>query len=65
MAEHNLMDYSLLLITEMNPDFKDTEKSCTSRSDRYMSVKTTKSGSALRQDSNTLLKRQTSGIPEV
>ena len=23
MAEHNLMDYSLLLITEKNPDFKE------------------------------------------
>ena len=26
MAEHNLMDYSLLLITEKNPDFKEKDE---------------------------------------
>ena len=61
MAEHNLMDYSLLLITERNPDYKESDKV---GSVRYNSIRSVKS--ANRQDSgNNLLKRQPSGIPEV
>ena len=58
MAQHNLMDYSLLLITERNPDFIEDS----ANSDH----KSIKSGSDLgRLDTSPLLKRQPSGIPEV
>ena len=50
MAEKNLMDYSLLLITETNPDFKENESHYDSRGSRaYKSVKSV--GGAIRQDS--------------
>ena len=64
MAEHNLMDYSLLLITEKNPDFRENDKSgsLSKSSTRYKSVKSI--GNALSQE-NAPLKRQISGVPEV
>ena len=42
MAEHNLMDYSLLLITEKNPNFKevdDKNMNSSGGSIRFKSVK--------------------------
>lgn len=47
MAEHNLMDYSLLLITEKNPEFPDDEDDCESFAGpvRYRSVKHVNHGS--------------------
>ena len=58
------MDYSLLLITERNPDYKESDKNSAVGSVRYNSIRSVKS--ANRQDSgNNLLKRQPSGIPEV
>lgn len=56
MAEHNLMDYSLLLITEKNPDFRENDKSgsLSKSSTRYKSVKSI--GNALSQE-NAPLKR--------
>ena len=59
MAHHNLMDYSLLLITESNPDYIDDGSSVSE-------FKSMKSGNDLgRIDTIPLLKRQPSGIPEV
>ena len=63
MAEHNLMDYSLLLITEKNPDFKeDHSLHMAPGSVRMQSVKSV--GNALRPESD-MLKRQASNIIEV
>lgn len=66
MANRNLMDYSLLLITEINPDYVDKEDDFTqaiqTRSNK--SVKSQNSAQ-LAVPENTLLKRQVSGIPEV
>ena len=56
------MDYSLLLITEKNPDFKEKSE-FDAASHRNYSVKSV--GSALRPEGNTMLMRQPSGIPEV
>jgi len=54
MAEHRLMDYSLLLITENNPDFKERlgSDAASSRNESIKSV-----GNALRPEINPLLKR--------
>ena len=62
------MDYSLLLITEKNPDFKEystRDASSNNGSVRYTSVKSTKSAIGKQDSGNALLKRQPSGIPEV
>mmetsp|Transcript_30838 Transcript_30838/g.38141 ORF Transcript_30838/g.38141 Transcript_30838/m.38141 type:complete len:241 (+) Transcript_30838:2312-3034(+) len=59
MAAHNLMDYSLLLITESNPEYVDDGQS--SQHD-YRSLK---SADMARLDTSPFLKRQPSGIPEV
>ena len=37
MAKHKLMDYSLLLITEKNPDYKDDDFFKSSRMEAYSS----------------------------
>lgn len=67
MAEHNLMDYSLLLITEKNPDFKEYNNRdvISNGSVRYQSVKSTNSAIGRQESGNALLRRQPSGIPEV
>ena len=65
MATHNLMDYSLLLITEKNPDFIDDnsnswEKDCfkSAEPDRLATLKVDNSAPML-------FKKQPSGILEV
>ena len=57
MAEHNLMDYSLLLITERNPDYVEGEREEAAKSHQSMKIVNTAN--------QMLLKRQPSGIPEV
>ena len=61
------MDYSLLLITEKNPDFKEynNRDGISNGSVRYQSTKSTKSAIGRQESGNALLKRQPSGIPEV
>ena len=57
MAEHNLMDYSLLLITERNPDYVEGEREEAAKSHQSMKIVNTAN--------QMLLRRQPSGIPEV
>ena len=59
MAEHNLMDYSLLLITEINPDYKETNRGSSERSLKSAEIV------ANRKETMPLLRKMPSGIPEV
>ena len=54
MAHHNLMDYSLLLITEQNPDYQEDYRSVSNNSQIMRPTMST-----------PFLRRQPSGIPEV
>ena len=63
MAQHNLMDYSLLLITEKNPDYKEADANKDGeKRPQHHSLKIVNKDE--RAGGNQLLKRQPSGIPE-
>lgn len=62
MAEHNLMDYSLLMITERNLDYKEEDKESVLSTNR---LKKSNSDAHTYKEKAEYLKRMPSGIPEV